>query len=167
MEKGQVKLHPTLFSFSEIIGTLVTIFHPLTEKSSLQLLFDAPDDLPMITADKNKIKQVFMNLLSNAIKFTPPGGSIYLQLLYNKQKTEFHVSISDTGIGIEADKLDYIFEKFVQIDSGTNREFGGSGLGLAVAKQMVELHGGTIWVESTVGKGSVFHITLPIQPPVS
>lgn len=91
----------------------------------------------------------------------PPGGNIRVKVTYCSEDEVFQVSISDTGRGIEAEKLDHIFDKFVQSDSGVSREFGGLGLGLAVAKQMIELHGGTIWAESTVNIGSAFHFTLP------
>ncbi|TGE31497.1 ATP-binding protein [Desulfosporosinus sp. Sb-LF] len=162
LEKNKVNLHPTFFEFSEITTILVNIFRPLIQNNNLHLSINVPSDLPAIEADKNKIKQALMNLLSNAIKFTSSGGSIHLQVLYNKDKETIQVSISDTGRGIEASKLDKVFEKFFQVDSGTNREFGGLGLGLAVAKQMIELHSGTIWVESVLGQGSTFHFTLPI-----
>ncbi|SDH32024.1 ATP-binding protein [Desulfosporosinus hippei] len=163
LEKNKVNLHPTFFEFSEITAILLNIFRPFIQNNNLQLSFNLPSDLPVIEADKNKIKQALMNLLSNAIKFTPSGGSIHLQVLYNEDKEEIQVSICDTGRGIEADKLNQVFGKFFQVDSGTSREFGGLGLGLAVAKQMIELHGGRIWVESVLGQGSAFHFTLPIS----
>ncbi|MDR3602379.1 MAG: DUF3365 domain-containing protein [Desulfosporosinus sp.] len=162
LEKDKVNLHPTFFEFSEITAILVNILTPPIQNKNLQFSINIPSDLPMIEADKNKIKQALMNLLSNAIKFTPSGGSIYIQVLYDKDKEEIQVSISDTGLGIEANNLNQVFEKFFQVDSGTNREFGGLGLGLAVAKQMIELHRGTIWVDSVLGKGSTFNFTLPI-----
>lgn len=162
LEKNKVNLHPTFFEFSEITSILVNIFRPLIQNNHLQLSINIPSDLPMIAADKNKIKQVLMNLLSNAIKFTPSGGSIHFQVLYDNEKEEIKVSISDTGRGIDSYKLTQVFEKFFQVDSGTNREFGGLGLGLTVAKQMIELHRGKIWAESVLGQGSTFHFTLPI-----
>lgn len=162
LEKNKLNLHPTFFEFSEITTILVNIFRPLIQNNNLQFSINVPSDLPVIEADKNKIKQALMNLLSNAIKFTPSGGSIHLQVLYDKDNEEIQVSISDTGRGIDANKLNQVFEKFFQVDSGSNREFGGLGLGLAVAKQMIELHSGTIWVESVLGQGSTFHFKLPI-----
>lgn len=162
LEKNKVNLHPTFFEFSEITTILVNIFRPLIKNNNLQLSINVPSDLPVVEADKNKIKQALMNLLSNAIKFTPSGGSIHLQVGYDNVKEEILVSVSDTGRGIETNKLNQVFEKFYQVDSGTNREFSGLGLGLAVTKQMIELHGGTIWVESVLGQGSTFHFTIPI-----
>ena len=162
IEQNKLNLHPSFFEFSEITTVLENIFRPLIQNNNLQLSIEVPSYLPVIEADKNKIKQALMNLLSNAIKFTPLGGRIHLQAGYDKDKEEILVSISDTGRGIEADKLNQIFNKFFQVNSGTNREFGGLGLGLTVTKQMIELHGGTIWVESVLGKGSTFHFTLPI-----
>jgi two-component system sensor histidine kinase BarA len=162
LEKNNVNLHLTFFEFSEITLVLESIFRPLIKNNQLQFFINVPADIPAIEADKNKIKQALMNLLSNAIKFTPAGGSISLQVTYDQNKEKLHVSVSDTGRGIEADKLSQVFEKFYQVDSSTSREFGGLGLGLAVTKQMIELHGGEIWVESVFGQGSTFHFTLPI-----
>lgn len=161
IEKGKMKLHLTYFTLDEIFKIMVNIFSPITEQNELEFTVAIPPDLPMIKADKNKIKQVIMNLLSNAIKFTPAGGSIHVEVSYLQVYEAFQISISDTGRGIEPEKLNQIFDRFVQIDSSPSREFGGLGLGLAVSKQMIELHGGNIWAESTVNKGSTFHFTLP------
>jgi signal transduction histidine kinase len=161
IEKGKMNLHLTYFTFDEILEIMANIFNPITQQNKQKLSFAISPDLPAIMADKNKIKQVIMNLLSNAIKFTPPGGIINVEVIYLNEYELFQVSVSDTGRGIEAGKLTHIFDKFVQLDSSTTREFGGLGLGLAVTKQMVELHGGTIWARSTVNEGSTFYFTLP------
>jgi len=162
IEKNKMNLHPTYFSFAEITTILENIYRPIVNNNDLSLSMKVPSDLPTVVADKNKIKQVLMNLFSNAIKFTPAGGSIHLQVDYEKEKEELHISIADTGRGIDPKNYNKIFEKFYQADSVMNREFGGLGLGLAVTKQMIELHGGRIWVESILGEGSTFHFTLPI-----
>ncbi|HHY28862.1 MAG TPA: DUF3365 domain-containing protein [Desulfitobacterium dehalogenans] len=161
IEQNKLHLHPSFFEFSEVTTVLENIFNPMIQNNKLQFSMDIPPDLPAIEADKNKIKQILMNLLSNAIKFTPCGGRIHLQARYNEQKEEIQVSLTDTGRGIAPEQLQQIFEKFYQVDSGTCREFGGLGLGLAVTKQMIELHGGKIQVDSIPGQGSTFHFTVP------
>jgi GAF domain-containing protein len=128
-------------------------------KAGLTMQADLPADLPPVLGDPNRLLEVFENLLSNAIKFSPGGGRITVRL---EDRNEFvQVAISDTGIGIPADELDKIFVRFYQVDSSTTRRFGGVGLGLAIAKRIVEAHGGRIWAESELGKGSTFYFTIP------
>lgn len=165
IEKNKIQLHPTMFVFSEMTEVLAKVFHPLIQKNHQYLTIEVPPDLPVIVADKNKIKQALMNLLSNAIKFTPPEGHIHLRATYLPELESIQVSLSDTGRGIETTDLERIFDKFTQVDSGTTREFSGLGLGLAVAKHLIELHGGSIWAESVVEYGSTFYFTLPILAP--
>jgi two-component system phosphate regulon sensor histidine kinase PhoR len=118
--------------------------------------------------DAPKINQVLTNLLSNAIKFTPPGGDIQIKVIQDVSETGSNgsgfvqVDISDTGIGLDPDQRDKIFEKFYQVDHSTTREYDGTGLGLPIAKEIVELHGGKIWVRNRKGKGSTFSFTLPM-----
>ncbi len=105
-------------------------------------------------ADPLRLTQVLINLIGNAIKFTPTGGRIDVRIVRDGERVRF--SVSDTGIGIPADKHALVFESFRQVDGSHTRAHGGTGLGLAIAKQLVEMHGGRIWVESEVGKGSTF-----------
>ncbi len=118
-----------------------------------------PPGLPLVRADQDRILQVFDNLIGNAIKFSPDGGVITLQA--QEAGDMVRVSVSDTGIGIPADRLERVFERFYQVDGSTTRKFGGAGLGLAIVKRIVEVHGGRIWVESQLGCGSTFLFTLP------
>ena len=128
-------------------------------RSGVVLREEIPSDLPLVLGDQGRLIQVFDNLLSNAIKFSPLGGVITVRL---KEAGEWvQAEVSDTGIGIPADKLDRIFDRFYQVDGSTTRRFGGSGLGLAIVKQIVEAHGGRVWVESELGKGSTFYFTVP------
>ncbi|HIQ01263.1 MAG TPA: GAF domain-containing sensor histidine kinase, partial [Anaerolineales bacterium] len=120
---------------------------------------EIPLALPSVLADPDRIGQVLDNLLTNAIKFSPRGGTITVRV---REAGEWlRVEVSDTGIGIPADKLSRVFERFYQVDGTSRRRFGGAGLGLAIVKQIVEAHGGEVGVESTVGKGSTFYFTLP------
>lgn len=112
-----------------------------------------------ITADEESMSQVWINLLHNSIKFTPNGGAITIKLIQNDKQAEVH--IRDTGIGISAEQREHIFERFYKADSSRNRTFGGSGLGLAIVKKVIDLHQGEIQVESVVGNGTEFIISIP------
>ena len=118
-----------------------------------------PDGKLWIRADEDRLIQVFDNLMGNAIKFSPQGGTITISA--TELPEHWQVAVQDTGIGIPQDKLEKIFDRFYQIDGSTTRRFGGAGLGLAIAKEIVQDHGGQIWAESTLGEGSTFYIKLP------
>jgi len=125
----------------------------------------APDVPDEVIGDPFRLGQVLLNLLNNAIKFTS-SGSIRLQsTLYDRRgrTVTVHFSVADTGVGIPADKMDVIFEAFRQADSSTSRKFGGTGLGLTISSRLVGLMGGHLWVESELGKGSVFHFTAVLE----
>ena len=113
-----------------------------------------------IVGDERKIKQILLNLLSNAVKFTPEGGRIGINAQQSNGAVE--ISVSDTGVGIAPEDQPKIFEEFRQVGSDYAHKSEGTGLGLTLAKKFVELHGGRIWVESEVGKGSTFTFTLPV-----
>jgi signal transduction histidine kinase len=123
---------------------------------------DVDDRLGEYIGDERKIKQILLNLLSNAVKFTPEGGRI--SITANKTDNGAEISVSDTGIGIAPEDQPKIFEEFRQVGSDSTHKTEGTGLGLTLAKKFVELHGGKIWVESEVGKGSTFTFTLPERP---
>jgi signal transduction histidine kinase/serine phosphatase RsbU (regulator of sigma subunit) len=136
--------------------------HLITQKN-LHLINRIPVDFPLAEADENRLQQIFYNLVGNAIKFTPEGiVEISAIILPKTDKSQMAITISDTGIGIETNKLDRIFESFEQGEGSTSREYGGTGLGLTITKQLIELHGGEITVESELGIGSRFTFTLPI-----
>ncbi|MEG4587794.1 ATP-binding protein [Microcoleus sp. MOSTC5] len=152
----------------EIVSVILTLSQPLVGKKNLQLINSVAPELPPIAADENRLEQILYNLIGNAIKFTESGTvEISAALVTGNEQSppnsQLSITVSDTGVGIPEDKLERIFESFEQADGSTAREFGGTGLGLAVAKQLVELHGGKIWVSSTVGVGSQFTFTLPVS----
>ncbi|MEG4632904.1 ATP-binding protein [Microcoleus sp. AR_TQ3_B6] len=159
----------------EIVSVILTLSHPLVGKKKLELINSVSPELPTIAADENRLQQILYNLIGNAIKFTESGTvEISAELVTGNAQSppnsQLAITVSDTGIGIPEDKLERIFESFEQADGSTAREYGGTGLGLTVAQQLVELHGGKIWVSSTVGVGSQFTFTLPvseIQPEFS
>jgi two-component system sensor histidine kinase ChiS len=152
----------------EIASVILTLSQPLVGKKKLQLINSVAPELPTIAADENRLQQILYNLIGNAIKFTESGTvEISAELVTGNAQsppnTQLAITVSDTGIGIAEDKLERIFESFEQADGSTAREYGGTGLGLTVAQQLVELHGGKIWVSSTVGVGSKFTFTLPVS----
>jgi len=154
----------------EIVDVVLTLSQSLIGNKPLQLLNSIATNIPLVAADENRLQQIFYNLIGNGIKFTEAGIiEVSAKLLTEKQETEFaqsamlEITVADTGIGIPADKLERVFESFEQGDGSTARKYGGTGLGLAVTKQLVELHGGTIYVTSKVGKGSQFKFTLPVS----
>jgi signal transduction histidine kinase len=112
-------------------------------------------------ADSHRLRQIALNLVSNALKFTEKGG-VTIRCKYLKQNDMLHISVNDTGIGISPAAIGYIFEAFRQADGSTTRRFGGTGLGLTIAKKLIELQEGEITVESVPGEGSTFAFTLPI-----
>lgn len=168
IEAGKAALNITEFSLAETVRN--TIDNGLVEKATkeqvnlkLDLLFDSQKD--KFNADFRRVYQILLNLLTNAIKFTPEGGSVILRVWIEDENAVFQVE--DTGIGIPEEKLSMLFEKFHQLDNPYRRSYEGTGLGLALTKQLVQMHRGRIDVESTVGKGSIFTVWIPQQLSVS
>jgi two-component system sensor histidine kinase VicK len=124
-----------------------------------ELKFFIEDSIPFIKADRDRMEQVILNLLSNAIKYTPENGKISIYL--SSTSNQVYVRVVDTGIGIPKEDLPRIFERFYRVDKARSREMGGTGLGLSIAKEITEIHGGTITVKSEVGKGTEFLLRLP------
>ena len=131
----------------------------MAEKGKVQLSEAAENDLPMIRADERRIRQVLINILSNAVKFTPEGGQVRVQS--SLRSDGLIIVVSDTGIGISPGEIPKAMEPFGQIDSKISRKYEGTGLGLPLAKRLVELHGGTLTVESALGVGTTVTIVLP------
>ncbi len=122
---------------------------------------DVSGDLPAVRADSGRIIQVLTNLLGNALQYTPPGGRVEVRIHLEKKQVVF--SVRDTGIGISPDHLPHLFERFYRVDKSRSRTGGGSGIGLTIARHLVEAHGGRIWAASEgPGHGSVFSFTLPL-----
>ena len=144
----------------EIADLVLILSRPLVGKKNLQLINLIDPDIPLVAADENRLQQIFYNLIGNAIKFTDTGK---IEVLASVNHQNVEIAVADTGIGIPSNKLETIFTSFEQGDGSTARKYGGTGLGLAVTKQLVELHGGTISVSSIVGKGSQFTLTLPVS----
>lgn len=160
----QITLARTEFSIVEVVDQVRALNQALAAKKKLTIDRLDGDDLPLIYADRDKLKHVLGNLIGNAIKFTPPGGRIWISLSRRgKRGKELLVEVGDTGKGIAEENYDLVFREFAQVDASASRPHHGTGLGLAIARKLVELHDGTIWVESELGKGSRFFFTIPLN----
>ena len=160
IEAGRLTLSLNDYSMQDLVQTVITSVESLGAEKNLALRTEVPSDLVTGKGDEQRIAQVFLNLVGNAIKFTDEGE---VSIEVATSNSSFLVSVSDTGPGLSKDDQQGIFEEFHQVDGSSTREKGGTGLGLSIAKRIVEMHGGSIWVESTPGKGSTFWFTLPIR----
>jgi signal transduction histidine kinase len=160
MEAGQLTLALNDYSLAEVVQTVFSAVQSLAVEKGLALTVSLPDDLPLGKGDERRLAQVLLNLLGNAIKFTEAGE---VQVRATAADGAFTVAVSDTGPGISEADQQKIFEAFQQADSSIARKKGGTGLGLSIVKRIIEIHGGRVWVESRLGKGSTFWFTLPIR----
>ncbi|HLL54880.1 MAG TPA: ATP-binding protein, partial [Myxococcaceae bacterium] len=171
IEAGKVRLSFEPLDVNEIVTASASSVRPQAQKKGVALEVQMPArQQPIVSADREKLRQVIVNLLANAVKFTPQGGRVNLFLSEVGHQPElaaegYRVLVEDTGVGIPHDQLDKIFQSFYQVDSSSTREFGGAGLGLAIVKSFVEGHGGVIRVSSELGRGSRFVAVIPSHPP--
>lgn len=156
IESGKMELKKEPLDINAIIEENLVTFDKVIKDKKQRLQKDLAKDIPRINADKDKVTQVFVNLLSNAMKYTPESGQISIKTV--SLEKEIMVEISDTGEGVAPDNLDKIFDKFTRV---TAEKKEGTGLGLPIAKDIISLHKGRIWVKSEFGKGSQFYFTLP------
>jgi PAS domain S-box-containing protein len=165
VEAGKMKLEAAPVALSDVIQASVAMLRERALKNGIRLSVEIePGAEEAIEADERKVKQILFNLLSNAVKFTPEGGSVTLTA--SKEENAVRVCVADTGIGIRAGDMAKLFTEFTQLESTYTKKYEGTGLGLALTKKFVELHGGRVWVESEEGKGSRFFFTLPCRPPL-
>jgi len=162
-ESGELKLSYQSEDVTEIVNHALVAMQPKAEAKEISLSVSVAKELPRIRADFQRIVQVLRNLLENAIIHTPRGDSVAITA--RQQGSWVEISVADNGEGIPADDLPYIFERFYRVDKSRTRATGGSGLGLTIAKYLIEAHGGKIWVQSELGKGSCFSFTLPVFNP--
>ena len=160
---NQLTITRTTFDFAEVLAQLSALNESLVSKKGLTLVTEVPDELEPVFADREKVTHIVGNLLGNAIDFTPSGGNVWVRATRGEHDggAECVVEVGDTGIGISAEHHDLVFREFAQVDASASRQHHGTGLGLTIARKLVELHGGRIWVESAVGEGSRFYFTIP------
>ncbi len=160
IESGKMELRITDFALTEVIKSLRSTMMPMLARRRQSLDVKVEKGLPKVRADKARVRQVLLNLLSNAAKFTPDGGRLKIEAV--REGDWCQVSVVDNGIGIQQEDQGRIFEAFYRADNSITREAGGTGLGLTLSKQIIEVHGGRMWVQSEYGKGSQFTFTLPL-----
>jgi signal transduction histidine kinase/DNA-binding response OmpR family regulator len=170
VEAGKMDVHSEMFRVPALIEGVLNVMHGMASKQRINFAVDAPDSLPPIEADSAKFKQILYNLLSNAVKFSPEQATVWVtarELGPDESPLgvdALTVSVTDKGIGIAPAEHELIFQEFHQVDGSATRQFGGTGLGLALVKKFTELQGGLITVASEPGRGSTFSITLPLRP---
>ncbi len=160
IEAGKMELNAEEVDIDGVVKDVIELVRPQAEAKGLALEMDVPLGMPAAFVDRARVRQVLVNLAANAVKFTEKGSVTVAATVSEGWIT---MSVSDTGVGISQDALAFIFDEFRQADSSTTRKYGGTGLGLAISKRLVALHGGRIWVDSSVGAGSTFHFTLPVR----
>lgn len=178
IEAGMMTVHKEATDVASILDEVAPVARSLAAKKQIGYRQEVGDEMPEVAVDRMRIKQVLLNLVSNACKFTEQGEvTVHLDLLERRPQVVkqlrahypapldpreyFYLGVSDTGIGIPAEHLGNIFQRFNQLDGSVPRTYGGTGLGLVISRQLIELHGGWIWVTSTPGEGSTFHCVLP------
>jgi signal transduction histidine kinase len=160
IEAGRMELSLGDYAVEDVVGTVRASLRSLASERGLELVAEVEPNLPVAHGDGKRITQCLMNLVGNALKFTRQGR---VAIGVERVGDLLRYRVSDTGIGIPADQIDAVFAEFKQVDATTTRDFGGTGLGLSITRKFVELHGGRIWVESELGKGSTFYFTIPVR----
>ena len=161
IESGRVEMKFEEQKIAPLIDNICDLLAPQMKNKNIQFIANVPDDLPSLYFDKRQIERVFINLISNAIKFTGHEGQINVTAKPDKNGVLFMVS--DTGIGIKDEDLPRLFDEFYRVDNELNQEIKGTGLGLALVKNIIEAHGGKIWPTSQLNKGTTFHFVLPFK----
>jgi signal transduction histidine kinase len=161
IEAGRMDLELSTFDLPGALSNAMTLVRERAQRQGITLSLEVDKRLGAFQADERKFKQIMVNLLSNAVKFTPDGGRVAVSV--KKDTTHVEIAVQDTGIGIAPDDQKKVFAEFVQVGRDYTRKAEGTGLGLALTKRFVELHGGEIHLESAPGKGSTFTFTLPVR----
>jgi signal transduction histidine kinase len=163
LEAGRVTISPAWFDMVDLFSALRGMFKPILSSGTVSLIFEEPSGIPPVFSDDKKVSQILRNFVSNALKFTLEGEVRVAARLVSPNRVTF--SVADTGIGIAPEHLHAIFEDFVQVDAPIQKTLRGTGLGLSLSKRLAEMLGGHVSVESTVGVGSTFSVTIPVAIP--
>lgn len=172
IEDGRLTIVPETMEVLPAVETALVAIQPMAQNKHITINMDVPPTIPPVWGDTQRVNQILLNLLGNAVKYTPDTGAIAVAARLNETADMVEINVSDTGIGIPADRLPHIFDRFSRIERAEIQGTIGTGLGLSIAKGLVEAHGGEIWVESEEGRGTCFTFTLPIaeqhsvEPPV-
>jgi signal transduction histidine kinase/DNA-binding response OmpR family regulator len=172
IESGKMKLSPKEIDFKWLIESIIPTFEPQIKQKNLTISYNIEENLPFFFADEDKVKQILINLISNAIKFTHMGGVTISAkksnrgIIQGEEPIFAEICVQDSGIGIKEEDVGKVFDKFVQVDLTTVRQYEGTGLGLSIARGLVSLHKGVIWVTSKYGEGSTFCFTIPIKKDI-
>jgi signal transduction histidine kinase len=161
IEAGRMELDTSRFALSEVLEDGLTMVRERASQHGVRLNLHVDPGIGCVEADERKVKQVVFNLLSNAVKFTPDGGRV--DVIARTENGHVRVDVRDTGVGIRAEDQQRIFEEFQQVAPGALRAREGTGLGLTLSRRFVELHGGQLVLESQIGSGSTFTLTLPVN----
>ncbi|MFQ4138578.1 response regulator [Nodosilinea sp. PGN35] len=164
IESGKIAIELDSVALDTVCQSSLNFVREQARHKEIQLTYKLDEELSEIEADERRLMQMLVNLLSNAVKFTPNGGRVQLEVKMNAPQQAVEFQVTDTGIGISPENLSQIFQPFIQVDSSLSRRYAGTGLGLSIARRIVELHGGSIRVESEVGRGSCFTVLLPWHP---
>lgn len=162
IESGDVPLRRQLVALAPLVSQVISEIGVARADREVHLSGDISTDVPPVFADRERVHQVLFNLLDNAVRFTPAGGEVRVTAERHNGAVDVHVA--DTGPGISSEHLPRLFERFYRVDPARSRDDGGTGIGLAIARSVVEAHGGRIWADSEPGKGSVFTFELPVAP---
>jgi PAS domain S-box-containing protein len=165
IEAGKMDLIPETFDLGAAVDEVCAVISPIARAKTISLHRQVSDEVTTVTLDRHRFMQILYNLLSNALKFTQAGGAVSLSM--ERDGDALRLRVRDTGIGIRAADLPKLFLEFQQLDSGTERRHDGTGLGLVLTKRLAELHHGSVWAESEIGKGSVFTVQLPLAAPLA
>jgi signal transduction histidine kinase len=160
IDAGQLKLSLDDYSLGAIVDTVVASTGSLAHAKALEIKTEVPPDLPVGRGDGRRLTQVLLNLVGNAIKFTEAGS---IEIRAKAVNGHFNIAVQDTGPGIPVEDQARIFEEFQQVDNSSTRQKGGTGLGLSISRRLIEVHGGRIDLQSTLGVGSTFNIVLPVR----
>jgi signal transduction histidine kinase len=160
LEAGKFQIYKKLVSVRDTFMESIKMFHSLAREKNIKLTEEIPQDMPEMEIDNDRMRQVVINLLSNAIKFSDPGSSVTVRA--EKRQDDVLFQVEDHGTGMNEETQKHLFQRFYRAEGETVR--GGTGLGLYISKQIVEAHGGRIWVESKIGEGSTFSFSLPLTP---
>lgn len=162
VEAGRVTISPAWFDMVDLFSALRGMFKPILQSDAVSLIFEEPHDISRLYTDDKKLSQILRNFISNALKFTP-RGEVRVSATMTGDRVTF--SVADTGIGIASEHLQALFQDFVQVDAPIQKRLRGTGLGLSLSRKLALLLGGDVAVESTLGQGSKFSVTLPVELP--